>query len=106
MQDLEMNNGGHMKKFDAFWNVTEKKLNELQVTAVHERCHKVSTDENEDVVTNIAISISTKYLYEQCTNSAPSQGVQEEQTLSLLRFRFQFWPKNPYAHLAMNYARC
>ena len=24
IEDLRMNNGGHIKQFDAFWNVTEK----------------------------------------------------------------------------------
>ena len=35
-QDLRMNNGGHKKQFDAFWDVTEKKMNELQETAVND----------------------------------------------------------------------
>ena len=64
IRDLRMKNGGHMKQFDAFWNVTEKKLNEFQATAVNDRCHTLSTEENENVVTNMAIAISAKDLYE------------------------------------------
>ena len=79
-----MNNGGHTKQFDALWNVTEKKLNELQVAAVNDRSHIVSTEENEDVVTNMAIANSTKDLYEQCVTEAKSQGIQEEQTLFIV----------------------
>ena len=48
-----------------------------------------STEENEDVVTNMAIAISAEYLYEQCDTEAKSQGIQEEQTPSLSWFRFQ-----------------
>ena len=60
-----------------------KKLNELQAAAVNDRRHTVSTEENEGVVTNIAIAISTKDLYEQCVTEAKSQGIQVEQTSSL-----------------------
>ena len=71
-RDSRVNNEGHTKQLDAFWDVTEKKLNELQAAAVNDRRHTVSTEENEDVVTNIAIAISTKDLYEQCVTEAKS----------------------------------
>ena len=47
--------------------------------------------------------ISAKDLYKQWVIKAKSQGIQEEQTPSLLWFRFQFWSKNPCIHSAMNY---
>ena len=65
-----------------FGMLLKKKMNELQETAVNDRCHAVSTKENEDV-TNMAIAISAKDLYEQCITEAKSQGIQEEQTPSL-----------------------
>ena len=30
IRDLRMNNGGHTKQFNAFWDVTEEKLNEFR----------------------------------------------------------------------------
>ena len=63
-----------------FWLI----LNELQTTTVNDRYHTVSTKENADVVTNMAIAISTKDLHKQCITKAKSQGIQEEQTLSLV----------------------
>ena len=66
-----------------FEMLLKKKLNELQAAAVNDRRHTVSTEENEDVVTNMAIAISTKDLYEQCITEAKSQGIQVEQTSSL-----------------------
>ena len=77
IRDLRMSNGRHTKQFDAFWDVTEKRQNELQATAVNDRRHKVSTEESENVVTNMAIAVSAKDLYEQCVTKAKSQEIQE-----------------------------
>ena len=72
-----MSNGRHTKQFDVFWDVTEKRLNELQVTAVNDRRHTVITEESENVVNNLAIAISAKDLYEQFVTEAKSRGIQE-----------------------------
>ena len=42
IRDLRMNNGGHTKQFNAFWDVTEEKLNELQATDINDKRHTVA----------------------------------------------------------------
>ena len=61
-----------------FGMLLKKKLNEIQATAVNDRCHTGSTEENEDV-TNTAIAIPAKDLFKQCVTEAKSQGIQKEQ---------------------------
>ena len=61
-----------------FGMLLKKKLNEIQVTAVNDRCHTESTEENEDV-TNMAIAISAKDLFKQCVTKVKSQGIQKKQ---------------------------
>ena len=60
-----------------FGMLLKKRQNELQATAVNDRRHKVSTEESENVVTNMAIAVSAKDLYEQCVTKAKSQEIQE-----------------------------
>ena len=100
LRDLRINNS-RKAKFDTFWDVTSKKIEELQALAVNDRRHAETTD--GEVVSNMALAISARDLYEQCVKAANERDINEEDIPSLSWFRFQFWPKNPYTHAALNY---
>ena len=102
IRDLRKNNGAK-NHFDAFWTITEQKINELQASAVNDRRHADSTHNGQDIVTNMSIAISARDLYERCVHEAKEEGLNDEGIPSLSWFRFQFWPKNPYTHSALNY---
>ena len=70
--------------------------------AVDDRRHSHS---NEDglVVTNMAVAISAPDLYKKCKEAAIASGFREDEIPALSTFKFQFWPKDPFTHSAMNY---
>ena len=100
IRDMRVNNG-RKEAFDTFWEVTEKKLEELQAAAVDDRRHAAEMD--GEVVLNMAFALSARDLYQQCVDQAKKENLLDEQIPSLSWFRFQFWPKNIYTHTAMNY---
>ena len=63
----------------------------LQAAAVDDHCHaKVTKDGN--VVSNFALAISVRDLYEQCCNAAKENNLSDDNIPSLSWFSFQFWP--------------
>ena len=56
-----------------------------------------------DVIGNMALAISSRDLYNQSKEEAIKSGLKNENIPSHSWFRFQFWPKNPYTHHALNY---
>ena len=101
LRDLCVNNG-QTKYFDAFWDISERKIEELQAAAIDDRQHTQVTKDG-DVVSNLALAISARDLYEQCCKTGREKGLSDNQVPSLSWFRFQFWPKNSYMHSALNY---
>ena len=51
----------------------------------------------------MALAVSARDLYDQCVEQAKESNIIHEDIPSLSWFRFQFWPKNPYTHAALNY---
>ena len=100
LRDLRVNNS-RSAKYDIFWSITEKKIEELQAFVVDDRRHGGNID--SEVITNMALAISARDLYEQCATAAKHDGLTDEDVPSLSWFRFQFWPKNPYTHASLNY---
>ena len=90
------------KSFDAFWDITERKIEELQAAAVDD-CRHAQVAKDGDTVSNLALAISATDLYEQCCKSGKEKGLSDNQLPSLSWLRFQFWPKNPYTHSLLNY---
>ena len=90
------------KSFDAFWDIAERKIEELQAAAVDD-CRHAQVAKDGDTVSNLALAISATDLYEQCCKSGKEKGLSDNQLPSLSWFRFQFWPKNPYTHSLLNY---
>ena len=101
LRDLRVNNG-QRKSFDVFWDITERKIEELQPAAVDHRRHAQVTKDG-DVVSNLALAISVRDLYEECCKTGRDKGLSDNQLTSLSWFRFQFWPKNPFTHSTPNY---
>ena len=100
MWELRINNI-QKKSFEDFLDITERKIETLQAAAVVDFCHaQVTKDGN--VVSNFALAISVRDLYEQCCNAA-KENLSNDNIPSLSWFRFQFWPLNPYTHTALNY---
>ena len=93
LQYLRINNG-QKKSFNDFWYISERKI---QAAVVADCCHaQVIKDGN--IVSNFALAISTRYLYEQYCNGAKENNLSDDNIPSLSWLRFQFWPKNPYTH--------
>ena len=102
LRDLRVNNG-KKELFDTFWDVAEKKIEELQAAAVDYRRHAQVTTDGE-VVSNFALAISARDLYEQCSKTAKEiNKLTDDQIPSLSWFWFQFWPKHSFTHSALNY---
>ena len=87
--------------FDEFLSVTENKLETLQAAAVNDRQHSKHSADG-DVIVNMAPALSSRDLYDQCKEEVIKSGVKNENIPSYSWFRFQFWPKNPYTHHALN----
>ena len=100
IRDLRVNNS-RKAKYDSFWDVAEKKIEELQAAVVDDRRH--SDTQDGEVISYMALVISVRDLYEQCVSTAKASGLTDEDIPSKSWFRFQFWPKNPYTHTALNY---
>ena len=98
LRDLRVNNG-QTKSFDAFWDIAKRKVEELQAAAVDDHRHAQVTKDG-DVVSNLALAISARDLYEQRCKTGREKGLSLS---SLSWFRFQIWPKNPYTHFVLNY---
>lgn len=103
LRDLQINNS-RKAKFDNFWDVTRKKIEELRALAVTDCCH-VET-ENGEVISNMALVISVRDLNEQFVETAKASHILDENIPSHSWFKFQFWPKNPCTHAALNYTDC
>ena len=100
LRDLRINNS-RKAKFDNFRDVRSKKTEELQAFTVNDPSHAEA--ENGEVINNVALAISVRVLYEQCVEAAKASHILDENIPSRSWFRFQFWPKNPYTHAALNY---
>ena len=79
-----------------------RKIEELQAAAVDD-CQHAQVTKDGDARSNLALAISARHLYEQCCKTGREKGLSDNQLSSLSWFRFQFWPKNPYTHSALNY---
>ena len=79
----------------------KEKIEELRALAVTDCCH-VET-ENGEVISKMALVTSVRDLYEQCVEAAKASHISDENIPSHSWFKFQFWPKNPYTHTALNY---
>ena len=99
IHDFRINNA-RKSSFDEFWSDTESKLT-LQAAAMNDRRHSEHSA-NGDTIVNMAIAISSRDLYDQCKEEAIQSGLKNENIPSHFWFRFQFWPKNPYTHDALN----
>ena len=77
-----------------------RKIETPQAGAVDDRHVQVTKD--GDVVSNFALANSARDLYEQCCNAAKENNLSDDNVPSLSWFRFQFWPKTPYTHTALN----
>ena len=99
IRDLRVH-GHNNKSFDDFLAVTE--INELQAAAVNDRRLTPGTDisHEDDILINMALSISAQDMCDRCLSE---KKMQKERIPSQLWFKFQFWPKNPYAHSLMNF---
>ena len=99
LRDLQVNNG-RTPKYDKFWDLVNRQLEEMQ--AVDDRRHSHS---NEDglVVANVAVTISAPDLCKKCKEAAIASGFGEDEIPALSTFKFQFCPKDPFTHSAMNY---
>ena len=51
----------------------------------------------------MAVAISAPDLYKKCKEAAIAPGFREDEIPALSTFKFQFWPKDPFTHSAMNY---
>ena len=51
----------------------------------------------------MAVAISAPDLYKKCKEAAITSGFSEDEIPALLTFKFQFWPKDPFTHSAVNY---
>ena len=65
--------------------ILPKKIEELQTATVDDRRHAQVTSEG-DVVSNFALAISARDLYEQCSESAKEKGLTDYSFLSLSWF--------------------
>ena len=81
LRDLRVNNG-QTKSFDTFWDITERKIEELQAAAVDDR-RLAQLKKDGDVVSNIALAISARDLYEQCCKTGGEKGISDNQLPSL-----------------------
>ena len=86
-------NNSRKAKFDNFCDV--------QTLAVNDPHH--AEKENGEVISKMLLAISVRDLYEQCAEAAKASHISDENIPSRSWFRFQFWPKNPYPHAALNY---
>ena len=100
IRDLRVNNS-RKAKYDNFWDVAEKKIEELQAAVVDDRRH--SDTQVGEAISYMALVISVRDLYEQCVSTANANGLTDEGIPSKSWFRFEIWPKNPYTHTALNY---
>ena len=66
IRDLRVNNS-RKAKYHNFWDVAEKKIEELQAAAVDDRRH--SDTQDSEVISYMALVISVRDLYEQCVSS-------------------------------------
>ena len=90
-------------KFDVFWDICSKVLEEL--TAVNDHRHCPGSEETGEVVVNMAVTISAPTIYQKCETEA-LKGLSEEAIPLLSWFKFQFWPKDSRTHAVLNYTGC
>ena len=81
LRNLHVNNG-QTKSFDVFWDITERKIEELQPAAMDDSQHAQVTKDG-DVVSNLALAISTRDLYEECCKAGREKGLSDNQLTSL-----------------------
>ena len=62
LRDFGVNNS-QKANFDSFWDVTSKKLEELQPLTINVRRHTKTVD--GEVISNISLAISARVLYSQ-----------------------------------------